>query len=282
MQRILFGAAALILLVNVNAGRAQVKLNTDGFGSLSGKVTLDGAVPAVEDWTARMKLNPDKACCLAGKPNEKVDRTWIVDPKSKAVQNVMVWVKPPAGKFFEIHKNFKTRKEIVVIDQPHCCFIPRVSVFNPVYFDGVKMVPTGQQLIIKNSAVVPHNVRATGHPKYNAGFNRNLPPGTELDALKDLKPADQLNPQQLPISVQCDIHTWMAGKLFVFDHPYYALTKADGTFEIPFVPAGAEVSIMAWHEGVGWVLTNKGSQITIEKGKNSILDIKVKAPPPGN
>jgi hypothetical protein len=60
------------------------------------------------------------------------------------------------------------------------------------------------------------------------------------------------------------------------------LTKADGTFEIPFVPAGAEVSIMAWHEGVGWVLTNKGSRMTIEKGKNTVLDIKVKAPPPGN
>ena len=28
---------------------------------------------------------------------------------------------------------------------------------------------------------------------------------------------------------------------------------------------GAEVSIMAWHEGVGWVLTNKGTPITIQK-----------------
>jgi hypothetical protein len=121
-------------------------------------------------------------------------------------------------------------------------------------------------------------VRAVGHPKYNAGFNRNLPPETELDALKDLQPADHLKPQLLPISLQCDIHTWMASKLFVFDHPYYALTKADGTFEIPFVPAGAEVTIMAWHEGVGWVLTNKGKSITIEKGQKHTLDFEVKAP----
>jgi hypothetical protein len=283
MRRILFGAAALALLSllgDSNSGRAQEKLKTNGFGSLSGKVTLDGAIPAVVDLTEKMKIHADKACCLNNKaqPFEKLDQTWIVDPKTKAVQNVMVWAKAPQDTYFEIHPNYVKRKETIVIDQPHCAFLPRVSAFNPVYYDGKQMVATGQQLIIKNSAAVPHNVRAVGHPKYNAGFNRNLPPETELDALKDLQPADHLKPQLLPISLQCDIHTWMASKLFVFDHPYYALTKADGTFEIPFVPAGAEVTIMAWHEGVGWVLTNKGKSITIEKGQKHTLDFEVKAP----
>jgi len=283
MHRILFGVAALALLCLIGdstSGRAQEKLKTNGFGSLSGKVTLDGAIPPVVDLTDKMKIHADKACCLdnKAKPIEKIDQTWIVDPKTKAVQNVMVWVKAPKDTYFEIHPNYMKRKETIVIDQPHCAFLPRVSAFNPVYYDGKEMVATGQQMIIKNSAPVPHNVRAVGHPKYNVGFNRSLPPKTELDALKDLKPADQLKPQPLPISLQCDIHTWMAGKLFVFDHPYYALTKADGTYEIPFIPAGAEVSIMAWHEGVGWVLTNKGKSIAIEKDKKHRLDFEVKAP----
>jgi len=283
MRRILFGAVALALLSllgDPNAGRAQEKLKTNGFGSLSGKVTLDGAIPAIVDLTDKMKIHADKACCLNNKaqPFEKLDQTWIVDPKTKAVQNVMVWVKAPKDTYFEIHPNYVKRKETIVIDQPHCAFLPRVSAYNPVYFDGKAKIATGQELIIKNSAVVPHNVRAIGHPKVTDGFNRNLPPKTDLNVTKDLQGKSRLEPQLLPVSLQCDIHTWMAGKLFVFDHPYYALTKADGTFEIPFVPAGAEVSIMAWHEGVGWVLTNKGKAITIEKDKKHTLDFEVKAP----
>jgi hypothetical protein len=71
----------------------------------------------------------------------------------------------------------------------------------------------------------------------------------------------------------------MAARLFVFDHPYYAITKADGTYEIPLVPAGAEISVFAWHEGQGWVLTNKGQAVTVEKGKKKTLDFQVKYAP---
>src|SRR6516164_6626731 len=203
MHRILYGTAALALLGllhDANPSRAQDKLKTDGFGSLSGKVTLDGPIPPVVDLTEKMKAHADKACCLDNKAKafEKIDQTWIVDPKTKAVQNVMVWAKPPAGKYFEIHPTLKKRNETILIDQPHCAFLPRVSAFNPVYYDGKDMVATGQQLQFKNSAPVPHNVRAVGHPKYNVGFNRNLPPKTTLDALKDLSADEQLKPQLLP------------------------------------------------------------------------------------
>ena len=74
----------------------------------------------------------------------------------------------------------------------------------------------------------------------------------------------------------------MKAHLFVFNHPYYAITDDKGNFEIPFVPAGAEVSVMAWHEGQGWVLTNKGTSMTIKKGQKHVLDFKVKAPAAGN
>src|SRR5262249_62070302 len=155
MHRILFGVAALALLCLIGdstSGRAHEKLKTNGFGSLSGKVTLDGAIPPVVDLTDKMKIHADKACCLdnKAKPIEKIDQTWIVDPKTKAVQNVMVWVKAPKDTYFEIHPNYMKRKETIVIDQPHCAFLPRVSAFNPVYYDGNEMVATGQQMIIKN------------------------------------------------------------------------------------------------------------------------------------
>ncbi len=273
-----FIATVLGLLVAVSVGPAQEKLKTDGFGSLSGKVTLDGPVPAIVDLTAKMKDNRDAACCLApmAKPIEKIDATWIVDPNTKAVANVMVWVKAPKDTYLEVHAKYQKRKETIPIDQPHCAFLPRVAAYNPVFFDGKELVPTGQQLHLKNSSTVAHNIRAVGHPKYNIGFNRVVSAKTTLDALKDLKEDEQLKPQPLPITIQCDLHTWMGAKLFVFDHPYYALTNEKGEFEIPLIPAGAEVSIMAWHEGSGWALTNKGMPITIEKDKKHTLDFTVK------
>jgi hypothetical protein len=264
-----FVLALCSLFLVGNVGRGQQLLKTNGWGSLSGKVTLNGDLPDVENLVAKMMGHADKACCLnpKAKPEEKVDQTWIVDPKTKGVANVVVWIKAPKDTYFPIPAKFQNRKDEVLIDQPHCAFLPRVSAINPVYFDGAKMVNTGQPVTIRNSAVVSHNIRALGNPKFgNDGFNVNLAPKTELDATAKFKP------QPLPISMNCDIHTWMAAKLYVFDHPYYAITKADGTFEIPEVPAGAEVSIMAHHEDKGWLVKGQknGDPLTIKEGKNTI------------
>ena len=37
----------------------------------------------------------------------------------------------------------------------------------------------------------------------------------------------------------------------VFDHPYYAVTDAEGRFEIKNVPVG-QWRLFVWHEGHGW------------------------------
>lgn len=265
--------ALLGLLWTSNPGHAQQKLASTGWGSLSGKVTFNGDPPAVGSFEDLMKKHADAACCLAGKKIEKIEQTWLIDPKTKGVANVMVWVKTPAGKYLPTHDKYKNRKEEITIDQPHCAFIPRIAAFNPYYRDGAKKVPTGQTMVIKNSAVVAHNTRAIGSPSVNPGFNYTIPPKTEIDV------SEKVFPQFLPININCDIHPWMAAKLFVFDHPYYALTKEDGSYEIPIAPAGAEISIMAWHEGVGYVLPKgkMGEPMTLKEGKNT-FDFHVNPP----
>ena len=68
----------------------------------------------------------------------------------------------------------------------------------------------------------------------------------------------------------------MQAEVYVFDHPYYAITKDDGTYTIPFVPAGAEVFIMGHHAAVGYVVNaNKGKAVTIQKNKNTTFDFEV-------
>ena len=49
-------------------------------------------------------------------------------------------------------------------------------------------------------------------------------------------------------SFQCDIHSHMNGYRVGFSHPYFAVTDAEGKFEITGVPPG-EYTLVAWHEG---------------------------------
>ncbi|MBI1831762.1 MAG: hypothetical protein HYR84_09965 [Planctomycetes bacterium] len=283
MRRICLFLVALLCLSFLGAvasAQEKEKLKTDGFGSLVGKVTFAGELPKVIDFTEKIKENRDKECCLAGKPGEMFDQTWIINPKTRAVENVAVWITPPKDTYLEIHPKFKKRRETIVIDQPNCAFVPHVAAFNPVYFDGKQMVSTGQQLHMKNSATVSHNIRVIGHPSINRGFNVTLQAKTILDCMMDLDDDVKFKPQVLPISLVCDLHPWMAGRLFVFDHPYYAITKADGTFEINAIPAGAVVRVVAWHEGLGWALKEgkAGVPIMIKKGESVTYNIELKLP----
>lgn len=262
MHRFLFGAAvALLIAHNV---QAQTKLETKGWGSLTGKVTLKGDVPAVIDLTPIMGKHNDAKCCLdpKAKPIEKVDPKWIVDPKTKGVANVIVWIKAPKDTYFPTHEKLTKRKDTVTIDQPHCAFLPHVAIHNPVHYDdNGKLVESGQKLLFKNSAAVPHNVRVIANAKFNPSSNESMQPKTEA--------AKKFNPQPLPIMLQCDIHPWMSARLLVLDHPYYAVTNEKGEFEIPIVPAGAKIAVMMWHEEIGYLVGRDGELRDLKEGKNT-------------
>jgi plastocyanin len=47
---------------------------------------------------------------------------------------------------------------------------------------------------------------------------------------------------------QCDIHAHMNGYWAGFHHPYFAVTDADGKFQLSGVPPG-KYTLVAWHEG---------------------------------
>ncbi len=277
MQR--FAPAALslalvwcLLVVDPGAGQGQRQLlKTDGWGSLAGRILYRGMPPAPKDLTAVMQGHADKACCLDAKAKamEKQDNTWVVDPQTKGVADVLVFLKPPAGTYFPIHDDDTKREDTVVLDQPHCMFLPRMSAFYPVYFDGAKHVPTGQQFEVKNSATVPHNTRAIGNPAINPGFNFILAPGTARMV--------ELKPQPIPLVISCDIHPWMGARVGIFERPYFAITKTDGRFTIPRVPAGGEVIFMGYHEV--YIEGKDGRKITLTKGENKLPDIEISAKP---
>ena len=145
-----------------------------------------------------------------------------MNPKTLGVKNVFVWLAPDQiGEKLRIHPSLKAIKNNEVeIDQPCCMFVPHVL--------GMR---EGQTLVAKNPSTVAHNFHWTGHPLKNPGDNKMIAAG------QDLKIAN-LVPDKYPVKISCDIHPWMNGWVRVFDHPYFAVTDADGNFEFKLAPEG--------------------------------------------
>ncbi len=68
------------------------------------------------------------------------------------------------------------------------------------------------------------------------------------------------------VDIYCNIHPDMASKVKVVDTPYFAMTRADGTFEIGGVPPGT-YPIVAWQafgeEWRGQVIVTAGGRATV-------------------
>jgi hypothetical protein len=52
------------------------------------------------------------------------------------------------------------------------------------------------------------------------------------------------------VPFRCDVHGWMNAYAGIVAHPYFAVSKPDGTFEIKGLPAGT-YTVEAWHERLG-------------------------------
>jgi plastocyanin len=209
--------------------------------SLSGQVTFDGALPAAE--VIRMDGDPKCATLTQGEKRHTED---IVSNDGKTLANVFVYVKdglPP--RFYSIPT------EPVVLDQQKCRYVPRVV--------GVQV---GQALEILNSDPLLHNVRAEG--AINQPFDLGQP-------LQGIKTTRTFTTREVMIPVKCQVHSWMRGYIGVLEHPYFAVTDANGRFSIPQLPPGT-YTIEAWHERLG----TQTQQVTVAAKDAKTADFSFK------
>jgi hypothetical protein len=245
-------AVAAVGCLSLFPGTGSSQGKDGGWGTIKGRIVWGG-----KDIPPRPKIDvkQDQAHCLEKGP--LYDENLVVNPKDQGIKWVFVWLAPEgANGALPIHPDLKTPKEKAVeLDQPRCLFMPRAVAMRE-----------GQQLIVKNSAPVNHNIQGIGDGENNLGWNVTLPPGKSY-TVKDLKP------QKLPLILQCNIHPWMRARLAVFDHPYYAVTDEHGNFEIKNAPAG-KFRLVGYQESIGWrggAKGRKGQEITIKAGETTNL-----------
>jgi plastocyanin len=127
-----------------------------------------------------------------------------------------------------------------------------------MYRPAIVAVQASQKLRIVNEDQTLHNIHAM--PRNNREWNKAQAPGSA--------PVEEsFAREEVGIPVKCNVHPWMRGYIAVFKHPFFAVTAADGRFEIPNLPPG-EYTVTAWHEALG--TTSK--KITVVPGQAPVLD----------
>lgn len=118
-----------------------------------------------------------------------------------------------------------------IVDQKGCAYFPHV----------VGLV-AGQKLAVRNSDGTMHNVhaRAAGKDVLN---KMQAAKAADLAVDASAKPGDV-------IELSCGVHPWMHAYAVVQDHPYFAVTASDGTFQIIGLAPG-KYTLEAWHPTLG-------------------------------
>jgi plastocyanin len=170
--------------------------------SVSGTVTLTGEAPKAQ----KIDMSQDAAC-------KGTNTAETIVAEGGKLANVFVYVKEGLG-----DRTFDVPKEAVTIDQKGCRYHPHVL--------GVM---AGQTIEIRNDDETTHNIHPT--PKDNREWNESQPP--KAAALEK-----NFAREEIMLPVKCNQHPWMKMYVNVVKTPFYAVTGADGKYDIKGLPPG--------------------------------------------
>jgi len=193
-----------------------------GRGAIKGSVVVKGKIPG----NAIIRMGVDPKCAQLNAGGRVLQEAVAATPDGH-LGNVFVRLKGdfPAS---------PTPTTPVVIDQRKCVYGPRVV--------GLRV---GQTLQIRNDDQLLHNV----HSSSAVGNSFNI-----AQPIAGLVYSFTPKSEEVMVKIGCDVHRWMTAYVGVVSNPYFAVSGADGSFEIPNVPPG-KYTLEAWHEALG-VLTS--------------------------
>jgi hypothetical protein len=189
-------------------------------GTLHGKVTFKGVKPARQ----LISMEAEAGCQQAHAGHPAYDEPVMVG-KGGGLANAFVYIQAGLE-----GKTFEPVKEVVNLDQSGCLFVPHLI--------GIR---AAQPLDVKNSDAVSHNIHPM--PRNNREWNEQQGPQSGPAEHKFAR-------REVMIPVKCNVHSWMHAYIGVMEHPYFAVTGPEGSFEWPNVPPG-DYTVAVWHEKLG-------------------------------
>lgn len=138
----------------------------------------------------------------------------------------------------------------VALTQAGCLYRPRVL--------GLQV---GQPLLVINDDPLLHNIHVL--PFANRGFNFGQP-------TKGLEDRRTFSAPEVMVKVKCDVHPWMAAWIGVLDHPFFAVTDAEGAYALPELPAG-QYTLEVWHEAYRTV----AKLVELQPGAGAVVNFEL-------
>ena len=228
-----------------SGGEAAAETGTPGI--FTGKVVLKGNQAALVPLIAKGADVKDKEVCAAvDVPDER-----LVLGESNGVANVFIYLaKAPKN-----GKKIEAPADPFFFDQKNCRFLPHCVV-----------VPTGQLVKVLSDDSVAHNTHT--YPSRNTGISSVVSAGDRVGQVE----FTYNKAETAPFAVTCDFHGWMKAYHLPLDHPYYAITDANGGFSIPELPAGKHTFVV-WHEAADGNYVERKLGVEIQSGGTTELQI---------
>jgi hypothetical protein len=208
---------AVLLACQLCAAQAGYQvIAVENGGTIKGNVKWQGAMPHL--FVSDINKDP-QICDPLGQKHRDLER--LVVSSDGGVANTIVYLKNvTAGKAMDL----PTPRRF--LNQKNCRYEPHIL-----------LVPAQGSLTVKSSDPVLHTVHMSGSADYNLPF---VSAGQEIS-----RPMTR----EGMVDLRCNAgHVWMNAEMMVATNPYYAVTDADGNFELTDVPPG-QYEIAAWHEG---------------------------------
>lgn len=249
----------LVLTATVSAwALSNSELRAAEWGTLKGKFVLDGDLPKLKPLITRgdQSARDAETCAAEDIPDEQL----VVDAETKGIANIVVYLtKAPA----EIHPELKAQDKAVKFSAKGCRYEPHVL-----------LVRNDRPVMCQSRDAVEYRLHVNplinDSPEYSL-LGRNI---TLAADATEATPVSIEKAQVLPVRISCDVHPWMEAWWVVLDHPYAAVTDAQGNFEIENLPVGRH-RFAVWHQQAGYF--NRHFEVDVQSGDNEVDVQKVPA-----
>jgi plastocyanin/predicted small lipoprotein YifL len=210
-------------------------------GTIRGRVIFDGTAP--EPKKLSVKGNPE---CAVFHPGGEITSEELV-VNNGAIKNAFVYIKSGLESY-----SFPVPSEAATVENKDCHYVPHVS--------GVQ---ANQPINFVNNDPTLHNFHA--YPKNSKPFNMGLP-------FQNMKQVKKFEAAEVMVPLKCDMHPWILNYISILNHPYFAVTGEDGSFELKNVPPGT-YTVEVWQEKLGV----RSQEVTIEPQGTKEIEFKYAA-----
>lgn len=224
-------------------------------GTITGTVSWSGEVPELPS----TEVTTHREVCGAAQPSPV-----LAIGRQGGIAGVVVWL-----------EGIRRGRALAVPEQPieialeGCRFAPHVVA-----------APVGARLAFRNADPVLHNVRASLQSG-DVWLSRGLPgQGDRIEQAIERAGVVRL--------VDDAGHPWMLGWVHAFEHPYFAVSDAQGRFQLTGIPSG-QYRVRVWHEGIRATGDTEAGRptysapivltrpVTVQSGHDTTIDFEITA-----